>query len=154
MQSLHIAGRNRYVCPACGYVHYHNPVPGVGVLIEHEGRLALIQRGHAPRAGEWALPSGFIEADERVEHAAVREAFEETGLEIELTELFGVYSFPEGPPMSGLIVFYRARPLDVSLLRAGDDAVAVAFYAPDELPPVPFRTHREVIAKWRALVAA
>jgi len=53
-------GRMRRACPACGYVHYENPVPAAGVLIEHNGQLALIQRGHAPHAGEWALPSRYF----------------------------------------------------------------------------------------------
>jgi len=141
-------GRMRDICPKCGYIHYDNPVPCVGVLIEHEGRLALVLRGREPHAGCWALPSGFVEIDENIEEAALREAHEETGLAIELIELFGVYSFPEGPPRSGLIVFYRARPLDMSALKAGDDAVDVAFVAPELLPAMPFRTHQEAIAKW------
>ncbi len=149
MRLTEVEGRSRWQCPSCGYVQYENPVPGVGVLIEHDGRLVLVQRDRPPRAGEWALPSGFIEADESVEQAAVRESLEETGLTIELIELFGVYSFPEGPPRSGLIIFYRARPLDISTLRAGDDARAVALYSPDEFPPICFRTHREVMTRWR-----
>lgn len=141
-------GRLRLKCPTCAYIQYQNPVPGVGVLIEHEGRLLLIKRGHPPHQGQWALPSGFIEADESVEHAAVREAREETHLEIELDELFGVYSFPEGPPRSGLIIFYLARPTNPADLRAGDDASDARFFAPAELPVVAFRTHREVLARW------
>jgi ADP-ribose pyrophosphatase YjhB (NUDIX family)/N-acetylglutamate synthase-like GNAT family acetyltransferase len=151
MRLSELDGRSRWQCPACGYVQYENPVPGVGVLIEHEDKLVLVQRDRPPREGEWALPSGFIEADESVEEAAVREAHEETGLRIELLELFGVYSFPEGPPRSGLIIFYRARPLDISELRAGDDARAVQLFAPNEFPPICFRTHREVIARWQTL---
>ncbi len=149
MRLTEVEGRSRWQCPSCGYVQYENPVPGVGILIEHGGKLVLVQRDRPPRQGEWALPSGFIEADESVEQAAVREAREETGLDIELIELFGVYSFPEGPPRSGLIIFYRAQPLDVHTLQAGDDARAVALFAPDEFPPICFRTHREVIARWR-----
>ncbi|MCL5994537.1 MAG: bifunctional NUDIX hydrolase family protein/GNAT family N-acetyltransferase [Chloroflexi bacterium] len=144
-------GRSRWQCPACGYVQYENPVPGVGILIEYEGQLVLVQRDRPPREGEWALPSGFIEADESVEDAAVREAHEETGLKIELLELFGVYSFPEGPPRSGLIIFYRAHPLNITELHAGDDARAVRLFTPDEFPPICFRTHREVIARWQTM---
>ncbi len=150
MQACFLDGRMRDVCPNCGYIYYDNPVPCVGVLIEHDGRLALIKRGRAPHAGSWALPSGFVESDEDIERAAIREAREETGLVIELVELFGVFSFPEGPPRSGLIVFYRAKPVDVSTLKAGDDAADVAFVAPNDLPAMPFRTHQEVIAKWLA----
>jgi 8-oxo-dGTP diphosphatase len=151
MRLSELDGRSRWQCPACGYVQYENPVPGVGVLIEHESQLVLVQRDRPPRAGEWALPSGFIEADESVEDAAVREALEETGLHIELIELFGVYSFPEGPPRSGLIIFYRARPLNIDEMRAGDDARAVGLFRTDEFPPICFRTHREVLARWQEM---
>ncbi len=143
-----VEGRDRFHCLACGYIHYENPVPGVGVLIEHDGQLVVIRRGHEPHTGEWALPSGFIEADETVEQAAVREAFEETSLDIELIELFGVHSFPEGPPRSGIIVFYRARPLDIHRMQSGDDASEVQLFRPDELPPLCFRTHREAVDRW------
>jgi 8-oxo-dGTP diphosphatase len=153
MHLSQLDGRARLQCASCGYVQYENPVPGVGVLIEHAGDLVLVQRDRPPRAGEWALPSGFIEADESVEEAAVREAHEETGLRIELLELFGVYSFPEGPPRSGLIIFYRARPLDITELHAGDDARDVKLFDPGEFPPICFRTHREVMARWQDLQA-
>lgn len=152
MQQSQLDGRMRWQCPSCGYVQYENPVPGVGILIEHEGGLVLVQRGHPPGVGEWALPSGFIEADETVEQAAVREALEETGLRVELLELFGVYSFPEGPLRSGLIIFYRARPHDIATLRAGDDARDARIFRPDDFPPLCFRTHREVVARWQSLL--
>ena len=151
MRLSELDGRFRWQCLSCGYVQYENPVPGVGVLIEHEDKLVLIQRDRPPRPGEWALPSGFIEADESVEQAALREAMEETGLNLELIELFGVYSFPEGPPRSGLIIFYRARPLNIDAIRAGDDARAVGLFTPGEFPDICFRTHREVIARWEQM---
>lgn len=148
MEEAEVAGRVRRVCPACGFVYYHNPVPGVGVLVEMEGGLVLVERKEDPFAGWWALPAGYIEADESVEQAAVRECREETGLEPELLELFGVYSFPEGPVQSGIIIFFRARPVGGEL-RAGDDAQDVDIFAPEELPErLAFRTHREVIERW------
>jgi 8-oxo-dGTP diphosphatase len=148
MRLSELDGRFRWQCPSCGYVQYENPVPGVGVLIEYADKLVLVLRDRPPRQGEWALPSGFIEADESVEQAALREALEETGLNLELIELFGVYSFPEGPPRSGLIIFYRARPLNIEALHAGDDARDVQLFLPGELPNICFRTHREVITRW------
>lgn len=145
-----VAGRERLLCEQCHYVHYQNPVPGVGVVIELDGGVVLIKRGGHVQSGRWALPSGYIEADESVEEAAVREAREETGLEIELIDLLGVYSFPEGPPASGIIVFYRARPAG-GALRAGDDAQDARVFLPDDLPPMPFRTHREALDRWLVL---
>jgi 8-oxo-dGTP diphosphatase len=160
MEKADIGGRTREVCPACDFILFRNPVPGVGVLVEvasSSGRassfgrgngLVLIQRGQPPFVGRWALPAGFIEEDESVEQAAVRECQEETGLDVELVELFGVYSFPEGPVQSGIIIFYRARPVG-GKLRAGDDAQDVAVFSLDDLPKdVAFRTHREVLARW------
>jgi 8-oxo-dGTP diphosphatase len=113
-----------------------------------EGGIVLVQRGQPPFVGWWALPAGYIEADESVEQAAIRECREETGLEVELLELFGVYSFPEGPVQSGIIIFYRALPRQGEL-RAGDDAQDVAVFSPDGLPErLAFRTHREVLQRW------
>jgi len=154
MEETEIAGRIRQACPACGFILYRNPVPGVGVLIEipasppQKAGIVLIQRGQPPFAGWWALPAGYIEADESVEQAAVRECKEETGLDVELLELFGVYSFPEGPVQPGLIIFYRARPIGGEL-QAGDDAQDARVFPPDELPEqLAFRTHRQVLARW------
>jgi len=166
METREVGGRPRQACPACGLVLYHNPVPGVGVLVEMDAwqetessskerpdrgsvqGILLVCRGEPPFKGYWALPAGYIEADESVEEAAVRECYEETGLEVELLELFGVYSFPEGPVQSGIIIFFRARPTG-GTLRAGDDAQEVAVFSPEALPEdVAFRTHREVLERW------
>ena len=148
METAEVGGRLREVCSTCGFILYRNPVPGIGVLVEMEGGIVLVQRGQPPFVGWWALPSGYIEADESVEQAAVRECKEETGLDVELLELFGVGSFPEGAQQSGIVIFYRARPVGGEL-RAGDDAQDAAVFAPDDLPEkLAFRTHREVLARW------
>jgi 8-oxo-dGTP diphosphatase len=148
METAELTGRVREICPQCEFILYRNPVPGVGVLVEMEGGIVLVCRGQEPFAGWWALPAGYIEADESVEQAAIRECREETGLGVELLELFGVYSFPEGPVQSGIIIFYRARPCE-GALKAGDDAQDVAVFPPDALPEkLAFRTHREVLARW------
>jgi len=166
MATGEVGGRPREICPSCGFVLYRNPVPGVGVLVEtppaagpetgpaaradqSSGHgIVLVRRGEAPFKGRWALPAGYIEADESVEQAAIRECWEETGLEVELLELFGVYSFPEGPVQSGIIIFFRARPVG-GTLRAGDDADEVGIFRSDDLPEnVAFRTHREVLERW------
>jgi ADP-ribose pyrophosphatase YjhB (NUDIX family)/ribosomal protein S18 acetylase RimI-like enzyme len=140
-------GRIRQACENCGYVHYVNPVPAVGMLIEMDGGLVLIQRRHPPHQGRWTLPSGFVEADESAEEAAIREAEEETGLKTEIIELASVNSFPEGPPVSGIMIFFRLHPIG-GALKAGDDATDAKLFKPEELPLLPFRTHREMVALW------
>ena len=86
-------GRIRQACANCGYVHYVNPVPTVGVVIEMDGGVVLIKRNRPPHKGMWALPSGYIEADESAEEGAIREAEEETGLKVDVREPFNVFTF-------------------------------------------------------------
>lgn len=148
------SGRPRQTCPRCGYVHYHNPVPGVGVIVEMDGGVVLVKRRFEPRAGWWCLPAGFLEADESAEEGAVRECKEETGLNVVLDEIFGVYSFPEGMQRSGLVIFYTAHVVSGEL-RAGDDAEEVRVFPLDGPPDnVAFRTHRQVLARLRQRIAA
>ena len=155
MNSDLVGGRERPVCPDCGYVLFKNPVPGVGVLVEMDGGVVLIERGQNPKKGLWALPAGFIEADESIEEAAIRECKEETNLDIELIEMFHVDSFPTDPtPQSGIIIFYRAKPLTKNL-QPGDDAAKAKIFSPDALPAnVAFRTHRAALKRWAGLHGA
>jgi 8-oxo-dGTP diphosphatase len=142
--------RERPTCPACGFVLYLNPVVGAGVLVETEGRVVLVRRGVEPKAGYWSLPSGYVEADELAEAAAVREAEEETGLQVEIDELLGVYSFGR-EPQTGVLILYSAHTVG-GVLHAGDDAQEVGTFAPADVPPddqIAFRTHLQALRDWR-----
>lgn len=79
------------------------PRLAVDVIILYKNKLVLIKRRNPPFEGKYALPGGFIEAGERVEDAAIREAKEETGLEIKLIKLLGVYSDPDRDPRGHVI---------------------------------------------------
>ncbi len=148
MEEREIGGRVRGVCPHCDFVLFRNPVPGVAIIVEMEDGVVLVRRKYEPLAGQWCLPGGFIELEESVEEAAVRECKEETNLDVELIDLFGVYSFPDGPRHSGLVIFYSARPVGGEL-RAGNDAQEVAIFPLDDLPHIAFRTHRQALARLR-----
>jgi ADP-ribose pyrophosphatase YjhB (NUDIX family)/N-acetylglutamate synthase-like GNAT family acetyltransferase len=142
--------RERPACPACGFVFYFNPVVGAGALVETDGRVVLVRRGVEPKAGYWSLPSGYVEADELAEAAAVREMQEETGLEIEIDDLLGVYSFGH-EPQTGVLILYSAHAVGGQLC-AGDDAQQVGTFAPAEMPPddqIAFRTHLQALHDWR-----
>lgn len=142
--------RERPTCPACGFVVYFNPVVGAGVLVETDGRIVLIRRGVEPKAGYWSLPSGYVEADELAEAAAVREAEEETGLQVEIDDLLGVYSFGR-EPQTGVLILYSAHTVGGELC-AGDDAQEVDTFAPAEVPPddqIAFHTHLQALRDWR-----
>lgn len=127
---------HRHVCtgPECGHVTFLNPNPTAALMIESEGRLLLVQRGIEPFRGRWAIPGGFVEEWEHPAQAAVREAREETGLEIELTASLGIFMDVYATTgRTTLNVVYRARVAGGSL-QAGDDAVAVRWFRPEELP--------------------
>jgi 8-oxo-dGTP diphosphatase len=88
-----VEGRSRPVCIRCGTVTYLDPKLAVAVLIGDGGRILLGKRGTGTRqSGRWSFPAGFVERGERVEDAARREAKEETGLNIRVGSLLGIWS--------------------------------------------------------------
>ncbi|MFL5757704.1 MAG: NUDIX domain-containing protein, partial [Chloroflexota bacterium] len=85
--------RDRLACPSCGFVAYVNPRLVVTTLpITDHGEVVLLRRGIDPGRGSWAQPGGFLEVDETVTEAAVRETFEETGYVVQPGEIVGLYS--------------------------------------------------------------
>ena len=83
----------RLVCEGCGFVFYLGPKLVAGAIFELDGRIVLIQRDIEPGYGKWTFPGGFVERGERAEAAAEREVLEETGLEIEVREIVGLYTY-------------------------------------------------------------
>ncbi len=114
--------RLRPTCPNCNFTHYANPALAVGVLVTDEkNRVCLILRGEEPRKGFWGLPAGFMEGDETAEQGAIRECFEETGLQVELDGLYAAYSYQHANrTTSGLLILYRAHVIG-GTLQAGTD---------------------------------
>ena len=83
--------RSRSVCPACGWIYWRNAKPCAGALVIRNGKVLLVHRSIEPYLGYWDIPGGFCEVDEHPAQAAIRETREETGLEIELTGLLGLW---------------------------------------------------------------
>ena len=148
------------ICPHCtrGFKQFANPTPTTDVVIYAPDRgVVIIERVNAPFG--FALPGGFIDEGEQAEVAAVREMREETGIDVELTGLLGVYSRPgRDPRQHTLSVVFVGRPLNAAQPRAGDDAKSVAFYPLGELPaPLAFdharilRDFQEALAGRRAV---
>jgi len=123
---------------------YRNPAPAVDVVIYNptEG-IVLIERANEPHG--WALPGGFIDYGETCEAAAVREAKEETNLDVILTGLIGVYSDPSRDPRHHTMsVVYSAVTKDASALMSGDDAQNARFFPLESLPHIVF-DHNEIV---------
>ncbi len=139
--------KKRLSCPACGYQFtlYRNPVPTVDIIIAYGGGIVLIERRNPPYG--WALPGGFVDYGESLEAAAVREAREETGLEVRLDGQFHTYSSPDRDPRQHTIstVFTgtgRGR------LVAGDDAGRAAVFTAASLPAEIAFDHRQILADY------
>jgi len=113
------------------------PLLAVDAVIFFRSGIVLIRRDNQPYQGCYALPGGFVEVGETVEDAAHREAREETGLEIELLALVGVYSDPRRDPRGHVVsLAYLAKGRGV--LQSGSDALSVEIFAPDGLPLLAF----------------
>ena len=96
----------RLVCIACGFVFYLDPKIAVGTIIRTErDRLVLVRRAIEPGYGKWVFPGGYVDRGEALTTAAIREAREETGLEVRLEGLVNVYSYPGRTPV---IIVYAA----------------------------------------------
>ncbi len=138
-------GQRRPVCPLCGWVHYRNPVPAAGVILERDGCVLMVKRRYEPRAGAWCLPAGFMEYGETPEHCAVREMQEETGLQVRLTGLFGVFAGLDDPRSRAVLILYTAQR-ESGRLRAGDDAIETRWFAAARLPrAIAFAAHRQAL---------
>lgn len=122
--------------------NHKNPAPTVDVIIECEGGIVMIKRKNPP-AG-WALPGGFVDYGENLESAAVREAREETGLDITLVRQFHTYSDPDRDPRQHTITtVYIARASGKP--RGGDDAAEARVFSRDRLPePIVF-DHKRIL---------
>lgn len=123
-----------------------NPAPTVDTIIELDEGIVLVRRRNPPEG--WALPGGFVDYGESAERAARREAEEETGLKVRLTELFGVYSDPSRDPRQHTIsTVFIARAAGTP--RGGDDAAEARVFPLDALPsPLAF-DHARILAEYR-----
>ncbi|RME55534.1 NUDIX hydrolase [Candidatus Woesearchaeota archaeon] len=95
---------------------YVNPAPTVDIIIVHEDKVCLIKRKIEPYKGYIAIPGGYVDYGDTVEKTAIKEAKEETGLDVELQEIIGVYSDPERNPKKHLITtVFVAKPKSFEL---------------------------------------
>jgi ADP-ribose pyrophosphatase YjhB (NUDIX family) len=139
--------REQAVCSRCRFIFYLNPKVVAGTIPEVDGRILLTRRSIDPGRGLWTYPGGFVDFGEAVPDAAVRETFEETGLNVELTGLLNVYSFAGSP----VIIVYRARVVGGSLTVC-DENDQLEWTRPDEIPweRLAFPSTREALREWVA----
>lgn len=143
-----IEGKELDACPKCDFVLWHDPKVATAVVIEAEGGLVLGRRAIEPGLGMWCFPGGFVNDDEHPEAAALRECFEEIGVSVEMAALIGVYHITKQDAPSMIGIAYRARLAVGSTPCPGAEMLEVGVFAIDEMPPLAFPSHREVLAAY------
>lgn len=114
-------------------------------MAERRGKVLLVKRNHEPKMGEWSFPSGYIDRGEILEDGALREAKEETGLDLKLTHLLGAWS-SSGERV--IFIAYAARAPS-GRIEVGPECMDARFFAVHELPPLAFPHDGAVLAAWQ-----
>ena len=143
-RSLKASDPDRLVCAACGFVFYLDPKVAVGTIITTaDSRLVLVRRAIEPGYGLWVFPGGFVDRGEELTTAAIREAREESGLDVRLDRLVNIYSYPSAPV---IIVVYAATALSGELC-GDEECLEAKLFRADDLPwdELAFQSTREAL---------
>ena len=138
--------KQRAVCPACGTVHYENPLNVVGTVPYWGDQVLLCKRNIEPRWGKWTLPAGFMELNETVAQGAARETLEESGAVFEMEGLFSLVNVAQ---VGQVHFFYRARLLSAQF-DPGHETLEARLFTEAEIPweEIAFRTVKETLTRY------
>jgi ADP-ribose pyrophosphatase YjhB (NUDIX family) len=135
-------------CPKCQneVEVYRNPIPTVDIIIEIASKgIVLIKRKNPPYG--WAIPGGFVDYGESLETAALREAKEETNLDVKLIRQFQTYSDPRRDPRHHSISTVYIAKSD-GILQAKDDAIEIGIFTESNLPDEMAFDHRSILSDY------
>jgi 8-oxo-dGTP diphosphatase len=143
-----VRGDARLTCPGCSYIFYMSPACVTCVLVELDGRILFVLRKFEPGKGKWCLPAGFVEVGEQPDASAVREAKEETGLDVEITGVYDTWATDEDPRTPVISIAFTAR-ITGGELAAGDDAEEARFFDMENLPDqIAFEDHERIVRRY------
>lgn len=149
-RALKAAEPPRLVCQACGFVFFLDPKVATGAIFSLDGGILLVQRGIEPSYGKWVFPGGYVDRGEALEAAAIREVKEESGLDVRLTRLLGVYSSPGYP----VILIAYVGEVTGGTVQVDEEGLSARVFAPAEIPwgELAFPSTSQVIRDYLALV--
>lgn len=120
----------RYICDNCETIFYQNPKIVTGTLPVWQDKILLCKRAIEPRYGLWTLPAGFMECNETVEQAAIRETSEEAKANVEKVKLYVMISLPD---RNQVYMIFRAQLSDLNY-APGIESLDVKLFTKDEIP--------------------
>ena len=135
------------MCTSCGFIFYLDPKLAVGTIIaDEENRVVLVRRAIEPGYGKWVFPGGYVDRGEEVQAAAVREAREETGLDVRLDRLINIYSYAGRIPV---IVVYSATMIG-GCLACDEEGLEARFFDKEAIPwdELAFRSTHEALLEF------
>ena len=149
-----IDGNDRFHCPNCKAIHYQNPKPTATLICPKDDSILLVERACDPGKGEWGLPGGFMELDETLFDAAIRELKEETNLTGSTTCILGSCSHFGSIFGDILLIGILMEIKDSSWkgLCAMDDASDAQLFNLNELPPLAFYCHKKIVEFYLELI--
>jgi 8-oxo-dGTP diphosphatase len=138
--------KERLVCRACGFVFYQDPKVAVCTIPIIDGQVLLARRAIEPGRGLWVFPGGFMDRGETVQEAAARETLEEVGLQVQVTDLVGVYSYRT---TIVVIIVFECAVLGGELC-CDHEASELGLFLPDEIPwaELAFPSTRDALRDW------
>ncbi len=152
LERVALFGMERQRCPTCAWVHFPLPNIAATVVIEYQGGIVLVQRDIEPDRGIWHLPIGHAEYGEDPAAAALREGYEETGLELADPHFLSYTHSPSySDPRLFYIVFgFMARAVGGTLTGSAE-GLNVRVVPLDELPPLKWTSQQAAIMAYRRL---
>ena len=141
-----IDGNIRYHCLHCKTIHYENPKPTATLICPQSNSILLGRRAFDPGKGEWGLPGGFMELNETLEQAALRELKEETNLDGEVIKILGTCSHYGSIFGDILLIGLEVKIKDWSGMSALDDVSELQLFNINELPELAFDCHQKILS--------
>jgi ADP-ribose pyrophosphatase YjhB (NUDIX family) len=142
-----VEDHRRAVCAACGFVQFLNPAVGVAAVVrDADGRVLLARK----RSGLWHFPSGYVEWDEHVRDAVIREMREEMSLDVEVGEIVAVHSNFHNRASQTVGIWFAARIVGGELRLDERELSAAEYFALDDAPPLGYPTDTLVLDQLRA----
>ena len=142
----YIDGNHRYHCTHCKVIHYQNPKPTATLICPKGDHLLLGRRAFSPGKGEWGLPGGFMELNETLYDAALRELKEETNLEGKVTRILGTCSHYGSIFGDILLIGLQVDIDNWDAMIAGDDVSELKLFSINNLPDLAFDCHTKILS--------